>query len=124
MAEASRGVKIVQGLAIKKYRDTCSGYAAHNELYHLIRKVKGSKDFVNEVPLKPIICFLKVHLNCHKSHPSFLAWDNEREKATGPVFVLWIHAEGNKYNQQTFMKKQKTIFCGHQKALVFMHPMG
>ena len=38
--------------------------------------------------------------------------------------VYFIQKEGKKYNQETFMKKQKTIFCGHQQALVFMHPMG
>lgn len=33
-------------------------------------------------------------------HLSFiLVWDNERVKATGSVFVLWIHAKGRKYSQ-------------------------
>ena len=47
------------------------------------------------------------------------------KKQPNPITKIILYPKKEKkYNQETFMKKQKTIFCGHQQALVFMHLMG
>lgn len=55
----------------------------------------------NYEAMRKIIIFAETAILCSCSlyHPSFLVWDNERVKATGIVFVLWIQAERRKYNQ-------------------------
>lgn len=56
---------------------------------------------VNYEAMRKVIIFAETAILCYDSlrHPSFLIWKNEREKATGPVFVLWIGVEGRKHNQ-------------------------